>query len=52
MADTLIKQLQQDGTYTIISDDTADAIVYCTLRSIDPPVPAFGAEQRSRHERI
>lgn len=34
MADTLIKQLQQDGTYTIVSDNTADAIVYCTLRSI------------------
>lgn len=34
LADTLIKSLQQDGTYTILSDDTADAIVYCTLKSI------------------
>lgn len=34
LADTLIKQLQQDGTYTIVSDDKADAIVYCTLKSI------------------
>ncbi len=34
LADTLIKQLQQDGTYSIVSDNTADAIVYCTLRSI------------------
>ncbi len=35
LADTLIKQLQSDGTYTIVSDDDADAIVYCTLRSIE-----------------
>ncbi len=35
MADTLIKQLQQDGTYRIISDERADAILYCTLDSID-----------------
>lgn len=34
LADTLIKQMQQDGTYTIVSDDKADAIVYCTLKSI------------------
>lgn len=34
LADTLIKTLQQDGTYTIVSDETADAIVYCTLKSI------------------
>ncbi len=31
MADTLIKQLQQDGTYQIVSDERADAILYCTL---------------------
>lgn len=35
MADTLIKQLQQDGTYTIVSDDTADAIVYCTVNKVE-----------------
>lgn len=35
MADTLIKQLQQDGTYVIVSDDTADAILYCTLNKIE-----------------
>jgi len=31
LADTFIKQLQRDGTYTIVSDDTADAIVFGTL---------------------
>ncbi len=31
LADTFIKQLQRDGTYTIVSDDTADAIVLGTL---------------------
>jgi Lipopolysaccharide-assembly len=31
LADTLIKTLQEDGTYTIVSDDTADAILNCTL---------------------
>lgn len=35
LADTLIKQLQQDGTYTIMSDNTADAIVNCTLTRIE-----------------
>lgn len=35
LADTLIKTLQQDGTYTIVSDDTADAILYCTLTLIE-----------------
>ncbi len=35
MADTLIKQLQQDGTYEIVSDNRADAILYCTLKSAD-----------------
>ena len=35
MADTMIKQLQQDGTYTIVSDDTADAIVYCTVNKVE-----------------
>jgi len=35
LADTLIKQLQQDGTYTIVSDNTADAILNCTLTKIE-----------------
>jgi outer membrane lipopolysaccharide assembly protein LptE/RlpB len=35
MADTFIKQLQQDGTYQIVSDDRADAIVYCTLEKAE-----------------
>lgn len=35
LADTLIKQLQQDGTYTIVSDNTADAILNCTLTHIE-----------------
>jgi len=35
LADTLIKALQQDGTYTIVSDDSADAIVYCTLTLVE-----------------
>ena len=35
LADTLIKTLQQDGTYTIVSDDTADAILSCTLNKVE-----------------
>jgi len=35
MADTLIKELQLDGTYTITSDSTADAILDCTLTKIE-----------------
>jgi outer membrane lipopolysaccharide assembly protein LptE/RlpB len=35
LADTLIKTLQQDGTYTIVSDDTADAIMNCTLNRFE-----------------
>lgn len=31
MADTLIKQFQRDGTFEIVSDNKADAILYCTL---------------------
>lgn len=31
LADTLIKRLQQDGTYTIAGDNTSDAIMNCTL---------------------
>jgi hypothetical protein len=33
LAVTLIKTLQEDGTYTIVSDDSADAIMHCTLGS-------------------
>lgn len=35
MADTLIKALQQDGTYTIVATNQADAILECTLRRIE-----------------
>lgn len=35
MADTLVKTLQEDGTYTIVSDDKADAILECTLTKIE-----------------
>ena len=35
LADTLIKTLQEDGTYTIVSDDIADAILNCTLNRIE-----------------
>lgn len=35
LADTTIKQFQEDGTYPIVSDDTADAILYCTLNKIE-----------------
>lgn len=34
-ADTLAKRLQQDGTYQIISEDKADAILYCTITKIE-----------------
>ncbi len=34
LADTTIKQFQQDGTYEIVPDDRADAILYCTLDDI------------------
>jgi hypothetical protein len=35
LADTLIKALQQDGTYTIVSDDIADAVLNCTLTKME-----------------
>lgn len=35
LADTLIKTLQEDGTYTIVSDDTADAVMRCSLNKIE-----------------
>jgi outer membrane lipopolysaccharide assembly protein LptE/RlpB len=34
LADTLIKTLQEDGTYVITSEDTADAVLHCTLNNI------------------
>lgn len=34
MADATVKQFQQDGTYEIVPDDRADAILYCTLEEI------------------
>jgi outer membrane lipopolysaccharide assembly protein LptE/RlpB len=35
MADATIKQFQQDGTYEIVPDDRADAILYCTLDQVE-----------------
>ncbi|MDX2080540.1 MAG: LPS assembly lipoprotein LptE [Terrimicrobiaceae bacterium] len=35
LADTLVKTLQLDGTYQIIEDDRADAILYCTLTKVE-----------------
>jgi outer membrane lipopolysaccharide assembly protein LptE/RlpB len=35
LADTVIKTFQEDGTYTIVSDNTADAILNCTLNRIE-----------------
>ena len=35
LADTLIKTLQEDGTYTIVSEDNAEAIMYCTLTKVE-----------------
>jgi len=35
MADATIKQFQQDGTYEIVPDDRADAILYCTLEKAE-----------------
>ncbi len=35
VADTVIKQLQQDGTYSIVSEDTADAILHGTITKIE-----------------
>ncbi|MCX6971433.1 MAG: LPS assembly lipoprotein LptE [Verrucomicrobia bacterium] len=34
-ADTLVKRLQQDGTYELVGDDRADAILYCTIDKIE-----------------
>lgn len=34
-ADTLVKTLQQDGTFEVVADDRADAIMYCTIEKIE-----------------
>lgn len=34
MADATIKQFQQDGTYEIVPDNRADAILSCTLEDV------------------
>ncbi|MFM8982342.1 MAG: LPS assembly lipoprotein LptE [Spartobacteria bacterium] len=34
-ADTLVKKLQQDGTYRIVNTEQADAVVYCTIEKIE-----------------
>lgn len=35
LANTLIKQIQQDGTYKIVDEKNADATVECTLEEVD-----------------
>jgi len=34
-ADTLVKRLQQDGTYEIVGDEKADAILHCTITQVE-----------------
>lgn len=34
-ADTLVKKLQQDGTYEIVNTAQADAVLNCTITSVD-----------------
>lgn len=34
-ADTLVKRMQQDGTYELVADDKADAILYCTIDKVE-----------------
>jgi outer membrane lipopolysaccharide assembly protein LptE/RlpB len=34
MADATVKQFQEDGTYEIVPDNRADAVLYCTLEMI------------------
>jgi outer membrane lipopolysaccharide assembly protein LptE/RlpB len=34
-ADTLVKKLQQDGTYRVVDTNQADAVVYCVIEKID-----------------
>ena len=47
LANTLIRQLQQDGTYKITSERDADAIVEGTLERIER-IPARGVRSDSR----
>jgi outer membrane lipopolysaccharide assembly protein LptE/RlpB len=35
LADTLVKKLQQDGTYRVVNTKQADAVLYCTIEEID-----------------
>lgn len=34
-ADTLVKRLQQDGTYEIVGDEKADAVLSCTITRVE-----------------
>jgi len=34
-ADTLVKRLQQDGTYRLVNSNESDAIMNCTINSIE-----------------
>jgi outer membrane lipopolysaccharide assembly protein LptE/RlpB len=34
-ADTLVKKLQQDGTYRVVNTTQADAVLYCTIEKIE-----------------
>ena len=34
-ADTLVKKLQQDGTYRVVNTKQADAVLYCTIEKIE-----------------
>ncbi|MFV0337070.1 MAG: LPS assembly lipoprotein LptE [Chthoniobacterales bacterium] len=35
LANATINQIQMDGTYQIVSDENADAILYCTVKKSD-----------------
>ncbi|MBA2431947.1 MAG: LptE family protein [Chthoniobacterales bacterium] len=35
ITNTLIKQLQQDGTYRIVSEDKADAVLQATIKAVN-----------------
>lgn len=35
LANVLIKQIQQDGTYRVASEQDADAVVHCTVEKLD-----------------
>ncbi len=35
LANTLIKQIQQDGTYRVVDEKTADATIECTLEELE-----------------